>query len=430
MSTAKVPPSYFKWWICVLLLLASALNYMDRQALSLTAVRVSEHFELSNFRFSWFESGFSLGFLIGAPLVGWLVDRGNARWIYPAVVFAWSAAGFLSGFAESFAFLLGCRIALGLFEGGNIPCGVVTVKRVLRPEERALGNGMFQSGSAVGAIVMPLVVLLCLSYLERSPLRDQSLYWRLPFWVVGSAGLLWVGLWLLSVRTHHVRSPQPTASADEPVDTYWAIWGNRRFWVSLVVVLAINSTWRSFVFWLPKFLQQGKGYDEKVMAWLTSGFYVAADLGTIAVGAAVLWLHRHGLSLHRARLFCYAGCAGLTALSVLTALFPRGPALVTVLFLLGFGTLGLFPIYYNLSQEISVRHQGKVTGTLSCLNAMYLLLLFPVQGKLIDQLGSFSAALGMAGVFPLAGLVALTFFWEPRQPRGSELGPQAGVPPV
>ena len=61
----------------------------------------------------------------------------------------------------------------------------------------------------------------------------------------------------------------------------------------------------------------------------------------------------------------YVGCAGLTACSVVVAALPRGLGQMAALFALGFGALGLFPIYYALSQEISNRHQGKVTATLS-----------------------------------------------------------------
>jgi ACS family hexuronate transporter-like MFS transporter len=83
-----------------------------------------------------------------------------------------------------------------------------------------------------------------------------------------------------------------------------------------------------------------------------------------------------------------------------------------VLFLLGFGALGLFPIYFALSQEISARHQGKVTGTLSFLNAVYLAGYMPLQGRLIDYFGSFSLVLGVTGLFPLIGLLALALAWR------------------
>src|SRR5262245_25681118 len=408
MSTAAAPsPSRWKWWICVLLLLASALNYMDRQALSQTAVPVTEYFQLSNARFGLLEGAFNAAFALGAIGVGVVVDRGSVRWIYPAIVVLWSFAGFAAGFAPTYAFLLVCRFALGLFEAGNIPCGVLTVKRLLKPEERALGNGMFQSGSALGAIVTPLVVLACVAVVERMGSTDPAFAWQLPFRVVGAAGLVWAALWLVTVRSHHVAPPAATQA--DPGDTYWAIFRNRRFWVALAVVVSIHSAWRSFGLWLPKYLQQGKDYDKTEMAWLSSGFFLAADLGSIAVGAMVLRMANGGMSLSRARLLCYIGCAGLTTLSLAAAVLPRGMSLVVVLLLVGFGALGLFPIYYAISQEISVRHQGKVTGTLSFLNAVYLAAYIPTQGWLADVSGSFALPLGVAGLIPV---VALAVWWR------------------
>jgi MFS transporter, ACS family, hexuronate transporter len=404
------PSAYLKWWVCALLLLASTLNYMDRQTLSQTGVRISGYFQLSHEQFGSLEGVFNAAFAIAVFFIGWMADRWNVRLIYPTIVLLWSLAGFAAGFAESFTMLLVCRFALGLFEAGNIPCGVLTVKRVLRPEERALGNGMFQSGSALGAIITPLVVLACLWALSESGIDDVALAWQLPFRVVGIAGIAWALLWLLTVKSHHVAAPP--AAAPLLSDTYWAIWRNRRFWVSLIVVVSINSAWRSFGFRLPKLLQQGKGYSERETAWISSGFFAAADAGSLLVGVAVLWFARRGMRLSRVRLICFTGCTGLTAISLVVASLPRGWELIAALMLLGFGALGLFPIYYALSQEISSRHQGKVTGTLSCLNAAYLALLFPLQGKLIDHLGSFAIALGVAGLFPIVGLIALAFGWR------------------
>ena len=407
MSTVAAPPSPARWWVCILLLLASALNYMDRQALSQTAVRVSEYFELSNERFGTLDSAFNIGFALGAISVGWLVDRGNIRLIYPAIVILWSAAGFAAGFAERFWFLMLCRLALGLFEAGNIPCGVLTVKRVMRKEERALGNGMFQSGSALGAIITPMVVLVVLKFADAHGLIDPERRWQLPFRVVGAVGLVWVVLWLSTVRSHHLRP-----AAGDAGDKYWEIFRNRRFWVAVAVVVSINSAWRSFGFWLPKYLQQEKAYDETEMAWLSSGFFLSADVGSNAVGAMVWLLARGGMSLSRARLLCYIGCAGLTATSLIVAVLPKGYSLVVALFVLGFGALGLFPIYYAISQEISDRHQGKVTGTLSFLNAIYLAGYIWAQGRVADLSGSFAVPFGAAGVFPLIGLIALAMWWK------------------
>src|SRR5262249_10180222 len=150
-------------------------------------------------------------------------------------------------------------------------------------------------------------------------LIDPARRWQLPFRVVGAVGLVWAALWLLTVKSHHLRP-----SEGDVDDNYWAIFRNRRFWVAVAVVVSINSAWRSFGFWLPKYLQQEKGYDETEMAWLSSGFFLSADVGSNVVGAMVLLLARGGMNLSRARLLCYIGCAGLTATSLVVALLPKG----------------------------------------------------------------------------------------------------------
>src|SRR4051812_37110244 len=129
------PPPPVKWWGCVLLFLARTPHFIKRPGPRPTAPPVQRYLS-KNQKEPWLlEGAFNAAFAVGAILVGWAVDRGNIRLIYPAIVILWSLAGFAAGFAEQFWVLLVCRFALGLFEAGNIPCGVLTVKRVLAPAE-------------------------------------------------------------------------------------------------------------------------------------------------------------------------------------------------------------------------------------------------------------------------------------------------------
>ena len=92
-----------------------------------------------------------------------LADRVNVRWFYPLLLALWSLMGFATGLMDTFTGLLTCRMLLGLFEGGNWPCGIKTIQRLLPPAERALGSGILQSGGAIGAMLTPLVVGLLLT---------------------------------------------------------------------------------------------------------------------------------------------------------------------------------------------------------------------------------------------------------------------------
>lgn len=418
-----------KWWICGLLLLATTLNYMDRMALNQTSVRISQFFSLSNADYGMLEGWFSFAFAIGALVMGFVVDRGNVRLLYPAMVLGWSIAGFATGLAETFSILLACRFMLGLFEAGNWPCAVWTVRRVLPAEQRSFGNGLFTSGTALGAIITPMIVLGCLAYadpfasaraalsslvggaaVEVYPTSPKA--WQLPFLVIGAFGLGWIVLWFAVVRDRDIRRPV-VAEVDgaKPTESFRVVLADRRFWLLLVMVLAINSPWHSLRVWLPKFLQQGRGYSESEMMAFSSVYYLFADFGSIAVGLATIRLARR-MSVENARLIAFAVCSTLTLLTILVATLPKSPLLLGVLLLVSFGTLGLFPTYFAFSQDLSAKHQGKVTGTLGCLNALYLWLLFPLQGLLIDRTQSYGLGIAVSGALPLVSLAAMLAFWR------------------
>src|SRR5947209_1661351 len=149
----------WKWWICGLLLLATMINYMDRLTLNQTAKRVMEEVGFDERGYADLESAFAYAFSLGAILTGWLADRVNLRWLYPAALFAWSLAGFATGLVPGFFGLLACRFVLGLAEAGHWPCALRTTQRILSPSERSLGNSLLQSGAALGAVLTPLLIL-------------------------------------------------------------------------------------------------------------------------------------------------------------------------------------------------------------------------------------------------------------------------------
>jgi sugar phosphate permease len=146
------------WWICFLLLLASAINYMDRQTLSNTSERITREFKLTEAGYGSLEMAFGLAFATGATLFGIIADRTNVKWLYPIVLLLWSTMGFATGLVTTFSGLLACRLLLGLFEAGHWPCALKTTQRLLPSSKRTLGNSVLQSGTAIGAMVTPLII--------------------------------------------------------------------------------------------------------------------------------------------------------------------------------------------------------------------------------------------------------------------------------
>jgi ACS family hexuronate transporter-like MFS transporter len=425
IATAKPQVPVRTWGVCVLMLAATMLNYMDRLALSQQATEVSAELKLSNEDYSQIESGFGLAFAVGGIVTGLIADRLGPLWLYPAVVLGWSAVGFATGWVTSFRELLVCRVLLGFFEAGQWPCALMTAQRMLSRRDRSLGNSIIQSGASLGAIVTPFVVLHLTS--------DAVGSWRIPFRVIGSIGVVWVIAWLSTVRSRDLfisdlASPElaperDAISPDTPIDpppgdASAGATFVRRFVALAVVVVVINLCWQFFRAWMPKMLREEYRYSKEYVQYFSIAYYVAADVGCLLIGFLTRHLSGGRFSVHGARVTTFLACSVLTALSTLAAALPASGVLLATLLVIGFGSLGQFPIYYAFTQELSARRMGNVVGVLSFLAWMFHALVQDPIGRWIDRTGSFSQVMFLAGLMPLAGLLAVLLLWNsPRRRR-------------
>jgi ACS family hexuronate transporter-like MFS transporter len=410
MKNAPPRPGAWKWWVCGLLLLATTFNYMDRQTLANAAVRITGEFHLSKEQYGELELAFGWAFAVGSLVFGFLADRVSVRWLYPGVLLAWSLMGFLSATTADFKGLLACRTLLGLFEAGHWPCALKTTHLLLAPPDRTMGNSMLQSGASIGAIITPLLM--------RALMTDAPGSWRFPFQVIGAAGLGWIALWFASIRPRDLSIPSSSTSTTEThLETPWNAIFSRPFAVTLVLLFCIHTTWQLLRIWLPMFLQTGRGYSEKDALLFNSAYFIATDVGCIAAGAVSLWLARRGISPHVAKCRVYLFCSLLTALTALVAVLPKGGLLLATLLLVGAGALGVYPCYYSFVQEISSRHVGKITGLLATLVWAISSPIHKYFGRHVDQTQSFDLGIGLVGLTPLIGYIALRLFWNQPQPR-------------
>lgn len=426
-----------KWWVCGLLLLALMLNYMDRQTLSLTWSSIEKELNLDTSHYGKLEAGFGYAFAIGGLLAGFLADRINVKWLYPAVLLGWSLSGVATGFGDEIGRLLApvaelispewgdpsdpkdcaflgflvCRIVLGLFEAGQWPCALVTTQRLLTAENRPFGNSVLQSGASLGAILTPLIVQLLVTKEVGS--------WRLPYIVVGVFGLLWIGPWLWTVRGVNL-NPAPKRLSTDPQSVSESSTSQlcRRYLSLMVVVVVINMPWHFFRAWLPLLLETAHGYELSEVRYFTMAYYIATDVGCIAIGLFTKWLTSRGQDTHRTRLIAFAVCGALTSLSTWAAMESKGPLLLGLFLLIGGGSLGLFPIYYSLTQEVSPRHQGKVTGSLTLITWAFTSVMQTTVGDYVKKHNSYTAGIFIVGLLPLLGLFALLLIW----PKSRESG--------
>jgi ACS family hexuronate transporter-like MFS transporter len=266
---------------------ATVINYLDRQTLSVAAPALREQFHMSNVDYSRVLFAFLLAYTIMNGISGPLIDRLGTRLGYGLTVAWWSVAATLHAFARG-AFSLGVfRFLLGIGEAGNWPGGVKVAAEWFPESERALANGLFNSGSAVGAILAPPVVAFLL-------LRFG---WQAAFGFVGAAGLIWLVFW---GRMYYTPALPEGTQPDPPVPVSELL-RNRFVWAFTVSKIFLDPAWYFYIFWFPEYLKRARHFDLAgigKVAWIP---FLVAGFGNVLGGWFSSALLRRGVSLTIAR---------------------------------------------------------------------------------------------------------------------------------
>lgn len=279
-------PSSKRWVMISLAFWATVINYLDRQALSVTAPVLREQFHMSNTEYSRVIFGFMLAYTVMNGVSGQFLDRVGTRIGYAACMVWWSAAAVLHA-AASGPWSLGVyRFLLGMGEAGNWPAAVKVAAEWFPARERALASGIFNSGSAVGSILAPpLVATIVL-----------TAGWRHAFVAVGISGLVWLVVWWFAYST-------PAAPKDDgqPAPGVGALLGHPFVRFFTLAKLFIDPVWYFYIFWFPEYLKSARRFDMAAIgkyAWIP---FLIAGFGNLAGGWLSAGLIRRGVPVLRAR---------------------------------------------------------------------------------------------------------------------------------
>ena len=301
-----------------------------------------------------------------------------------------------------FRWLLICRTLLGLFEAGHWPCALITARLILSAKDRPLGNGILQSGAAIGAIIVPLYVM----WFEL-----MGLSWQFTFWSIGIAGLFWIPLWFWLIPRGVLQSALPVSTdiQQEPLVPNRGLLVRRLIALGIVVT-TLTVSWQFLRAWLPLYLQDHRKFPPRSMQFCVSGYFIAADIGCILAGAFVRALSiRYGL--HGSRMLGYVLFTCLTASAAVVPFVDSDVSSVALLMIAGAGILGLHPFYYSLTQELPARNLGMLMGCLAAVGWVASSY-FQIQiGERIRVEQNYKAGLMIAGLAPIIGLVALLLLW-------------------
>ena len=176
-----------RWWIAGLIFLATLINFLNRLTVSVLAPVITKDLGLTKVQYAAIANAFLIAYTASQGLSGKLYDRIGAKRGFSLSIVVWSLASMAHAFATGLFSLQCFRFLLGLGEAGNWPGAAKVIAQWFPVRERALGMGIFNSGTSIGSVLAPPLIIWL-----------QSRFgWQSTFLVLGGAGFGWLILWLL-----------------------------------------------------------------------------------------------------------------------------------------------------------------------------------------------------------------------------------------
>ncbi len=382
---------YLRWVIVGLVAIATVINYIDRNALAIMWPAVSEDLGMDTSDYALVVSFFMVGYAVGHSLFGKIFDMIGTRLGFVLAIVAWSISIMLHAATRGVLSLGLARAMLGVSEAGNWPGATKSNAEWFPIKERALAQGIFNSGASLGAIVSaPAIALLYLQF-----------GWQGTFIAVGMLGFLWLLPWLWIFKAPPERHPWLTEaereyilagqktedSAEENAEQAAPGWremlGYRQSWAVIASRFFLDPVWWLFVSWLPIYLADQFGFDIAqigLFAWVP---YVGAALGAIFGGWLAGRLIKSGWTVNAARkLTITLGGAIMMPMLIATAFAsnPLAAVLLIAVILFGFqlaiGNIQTLPSDFFAGK--SVGSLAGVGGTAAVVGVLITTWMVPV----------------------------------------------------
>lgn len=347
MSTQKKLMTNWRWWLCSLLFVATTVNYLDRQVLSLTYEEfIKPEFHWTDSDYGTITGLFSIFYAIACLFAGKFVDWMGTKKGYLIAIGVWSAGACMHaacGWATAqieglesvaamraveagsnvalavattsvYLFLL-CRGILALGEAGNFPAAIKVTAEYFPKKDRALATSLFNAGASVGALAAPLCI----------PPLAAKLGWEWAFIIIGALGFIWMFFWQFMYdkpeNSKHVNEAElayihqddeaeaetakAAAQTEEKAIPMWKCFGYKQTWAFIVGKFFTDGVWWFFLFWAPSYFQSQFGYKASSGMGQALIFTLYAIVTVISIGGGYLpkyFVERKGMQPYNGRM--------------------------------------------------------------------------------------------------------------------------------
>lgn len=317
----------WRWWMCLLLFVATTVNYLDRQVLSLTWKDfIAPEFHWTDSDYGTITGIFSVFYAVACLFAGKFVDWMGTKKGYLWAIGIWSlgacmhagcgwATMHIEGY-ESIAVMtavergteaamaiagvsvwlfLVCRAILALGEAGNFPAAIKVTAEYFPKKDRAFATSLFNAGASVGALVAPLSI----------PVLASAWGWEMAFIIIGALGFIWMFFWVFMYdkpqESKHVNAAelaymlqddeaQPerkTSAKEEKSIPFMQCFGYKQTWSFIVGKFFTDGVWWFYLFWAPAYFSEC-GYSMETMTGKMLVFVLYLIVTVISIGGGYL----------------------------------------------------------------------------------------------------------------------------------------------
>jgi ACS family hexuronate transporter-like MFS transporter len=386
-----------RWTIALMVGVAIAISYLDRQTLPWVISHIQSDIPIGYQTKAFLDSAFLVTYGLMYLGGGWLLDRIGTRRGFLVIMTFWSLACASHGFAGGVVALAVSRLLLGVGEGGGFPAATRAIAEWFSPRDRASAMGIVNAGTAVGAVVAAPLIALILTHAGWFGLSS----WRWVFFITGTLGIGWGCWWLASYRTPAsisggVERSDPSEAAATAPSLSELLKRREVLGIAFAKFLS-DGAWYFYLFWLPKYLFEARGFDLKQAATVGWIPYAASGIGSLCGGYFSGRLLARGYSVDVARKVALGVSAALMPWVMLVPVV-RSTAMVLFLFSLAFfGQQSWSTLVMTVPTDLVPRGAlGKLAGLVGLGGAFGGIVMGQAAGWALDAGFSYTPVLTVA----------------------------------
>ncbi len=422
----------FRWVICAMLFFATTVNYLDRQALSLTWKDfIAPEFHWSNTDYGNIAAAFAIMYAIANFFSGRIIDWLGTKRGYLWAIGVWSAGACLHalcGWATeqvvglhdaaqlvgavgdvaatvsmvSVYFFLAARVVLAAGESGNFPAAVKVTAEYFPKKDRAYATAIFNAGATIGALIAPLCIPTLASYFKQMGVGNG---WEMAFVAIGLLGFVWMGVWIFVYKPLETNKFVNQAEREyilhdskndaETVETGRKIGIGeclrlRQTWAILLGKFLTDGVWWFFLFWTPAYISDVYGYasDTFMAQMLIFVLYAVTMLSLYGGKLPTIIINRTGRDAYTCRMQAMLVFALFPLLGLLAQPFGAYSCWLTIILI---GIVGaahqswsanLFSVGSDLFPKRAV---ATITGLNGMAGGLSSFLINILSGRLLDH---------------------------------------------